>query len=1034
MRIESVSAIAFGPLAGESLEFAPGFTVIVGANESAKSSWHAAIYAALCGRRRGKGASTLTDRRFADLHRPWDRNDWAVSARVLLDDGRQIEVTQDLAQKVDSRATELALARDVSDEIMHEGSIDASRWLGLDRTSFLATACINQASLLKVLEEAGGLQDFLGRAAASATIETTAASALELIQNYQRENVGRDISSAVKPLRKAKEALEKAESARIVAVREHDEYLLLVEDAQSLRNATEGSRARFELEQIHSATAERLVSESRNLVELRAESARADAKAIDAKTELDSINQRHVRISQLRENVGVLPPISRSTTDETTLTVTSALAAWKAAPEAAALEGENSEELRRRLDALPEAPIGDTQRHATVDRAHTDYIRAIDNMSANERRRTSPPEALSRELASAMESTPASLRQLAQEILQVESQTVFGDQELAHLAEDAARLRGIATSAHARPRTTVSLTQTASRNKLAVPTLFAGLALTLVSVGALALGAAIAGLATGVLALLAFAIATSTFLTKGTPSRTDDSSKSSEEEWQRATEAERVAIAAEERHRSALSANARAESTASDVHGECSIRRLPFDSNRVRELAAQVEKTRAQLQAAADWAHEQELAATAAAVAESRLLDSLRVRGLEIPDDSGQNVEFYFREYEDSCFLRDEQARLAAQREVLEQRLQTRMLAEADTQRSSQLREEAARAVLTAADQAGLGRISDEALPAATVAANTIPDLQNWMQSRATETESVERAQAEWTELETMLAGVTFEQFESTRSTAQEELEALAHKATHLRLKLGQKLAEVEDLARAENAGLVDGSELEGAESHLQEVRNRLEAARLDLGDSSEAASRAEAVRQERSVRVRSLAECEDVIESAQSELSRVNELSATLETTMRFLQQAQDRVHRNIAPILMATLKEWLPSVTGGRYDDAIVDPASLQVQIRGGGGQWRTADRLSVGTAEQVYLLLRMALAQHLTTTNEACPLILDDVTVQADEIRTFQILELLKKVSSSRQVILFAQESFVASWARENLNGSSDKVIQLQQVNSA
>ena len=83
MRIQSVSAEAFGPLAGESLQLASGMTVIVGRNESAKSSWHAAIYAGLCGRRRGPGMSKK-DRQFAELHKPWDSDAWLAEVTVGL--------------------------------------------------------------------------------------------------------------------------------------------------------------------------------------------------------------------------------------------------------------------------------------------------------------------------------------------------------------------------------------------------------------------------------------------------------------------------------------------------------------------------------------------------------------------------------------------------------------------------------------------------------------------------------------------------------------------------------------------------------------------------------------------------------------------------------------------------------------------------------------------------------------------------------------------------------------------------------------
>ena len=45
MRFESVTAHAFGPFVGRSLELAPGLNVIHGPNEAGKSSLHAALYA-----------------------------------------------------------------------------------------------------------------------------------------------------------------------------------------------------------------------------------------------------------------------------------------------------------------------------------------------------------------------------------------------------------------------------------------------------------------------------------------------------------------------------------------------------------------------------------------------------------------------------------------------------------------------------------------------------------------------------------------------------------------------------------------------------------------------------------------------------------------------------------------------------------------------------------------------------------------------------------------------------------------------------
>ncbi|MEI6623175.1 MAG: chromosome segregation protein SMC, partial [Actinomycetes bacterium] len=99
-----------------------------------------------------------------------------------------------------------------------------------------------------------------------------------------------------------------------------------------------------------------------------------------------------------------------------------------------------------------------------------------------------------------------------------------------------------------------------------------------------------------------------------------------------------------------------------------------------------------------------------------------------------------------------------------------------------------------------------------------------------------------------------------------------------------------------------------------------------------------------------------------------------------------------------------------------------------------WRAADRLSIGTAEQIYLLLRVALAARLTLPGRVCPILLDDVTVQADEVRTKALLDLLLQISSERQVVLFAASPIVDGWAAQNLTGGSHSVIALPAPGAA
>jgi uncharacterized protein YhaN len=177
-----------------------------------------------------------------------------------------------------------------------------------------------------------------------------------------------------------------------------------------------------------------------------------------------------------------------------------------------------------------------------------------------------------------------------------------------------------------------------------------------------------------------------------------------------------------------------------------------------------------------------------------------------------------------------------------------------------------------------------------------------------------------------------------------------------------------------------------------------------------------------------SVTEAEEESVAAEGELARVQQLEATLKHTISFLEEAQDHVHRSIVPALREGLVPWLERVTEGSYVDARIDVDSLELTVREKTGQWREAFALSQGTFEQIYLLLRVAMASHLARADESCPLILDDVTVACDRSRTYSILDLLLELSADRQIIFFSQEDEVLEWARAHLTSPQDQLTEL------
>ena len=269
MHFESVTAYSFGRFRDETLELAPGMNVIHGLNEAGKSTWHAALYAGLCGMRRGRGRARTEDSDFRARHRPWDGENWEVGATIALKD-RRVVLRHDLDGRVDSSARDADIAeRDYSGEIINEGAPDGARWLGLDRQSFLSTACVRQASILAVLDDPANLQDELQSAAATARTGETAADALALLGGYRAEYVGterawtRPLARARDAVRRAQAAIEAAREAREEAVKRRHAVEALEVEVQDLERKVSATRA--VLTEVSAESAERRVARARVL-------------------------------------------------------------------------------------------------------------------------------------------------------------------------------------------------------------------------------------------------------------------------------------------------------------------------------------------------------------------------------------------------------------------------------------------------------------------------------------------------------------------------------------------------------------------------------------------------------------------------------------------------------------------------------------------------------------------------------------------------------------------------------------------------
>jgi exonuclease SbcC len=328
-------------------------------------------------------------------------------------------------------------------------------------------------------------------------------------------------------------------------------------------------------------------------------------------------------------------------------------------------------------------------------------------------------------------------------------------------------------------------------------------------------------------------------------------------------------------------------------------------------------------------------------------------------------------------------------RRELEAVLERRLRDEAGVARVEQERRASQDVVRSVARQCGLADSDPETSARA---------LQQWLEDRSRAFAEREQAERDWAELRSALAGRTVADLESEHAAAAATAATLAQG-----LDLNSFSAPNGDL---DDVALWQRTQAD-AERDLAVVRTEI------------------ALHAQRTIPV---ADAEDELRAAENELQRVSDLDDTLRATQEFLSLAQERVHRDVAPMLAARVRAGLAHLTGGRWVDARVDPETLDVQLQDTSGTWRRAALLSHGTAEQVYLLLRAALARHLVRADEACPLFLDDVTVQFDRTRKQAALGLLQAIAQERQVVVFTQEDAVFEWAQAHLVPPADGVVVL------
>ena len=213
----------------------------------------------------------------------------------------------------------------------------------------------------------------------------------------------------------------------------------------------------------------------------------------------------------------------------------------------------------------------------------------------------------------------------------------------------------------------------------------------------------------------------------------------------------------------------------------------------------------------------------------------------------------------------------------------------------------------------------------------------------------------------------------------------LDHEAELARQRVAERRRRLDDLPQqAGGAAVQDDPALTRTAARLDQARQALDQAlgrQAALGDPAALCARREQLQQ-------------------QLEQRRQEHQALTL--ALSALEQANARLQERFSPALNRLAGEYLSRLTGQRYRRV-----SFTRELEGSAATAddlspRSALSLSRGTADQLYLSLRLAVCR--LCLPEKPPIVLDDALAAFDDQRLGQALDLLQELAQDQQVLLF------------------------------
>lgn len=141
-----------------------------------------------------------------------------------------------------------------------------------------------------------------------------------------------------------------------------------------------------------------------------------------------------------------------------------------------------------------------------------------------------------------------------------------------------------------------------------------------------------------------------------------------------------------------------------------------------------------------------------------------------------------------------------------------------------------------------------------------------------------------------------------------------------------------------------------------------------------------------------------------ESRIAAHKDFADTVDLAAEVLEEAFRELRKNYSGALEQKTAEIFSKLTGGKYNTVNVSK-DFELSVSGSEAfGLKESAFLSSGTEDQLYLALRLALAELITAESETLPIFMDDPLADYDDRRAEIALSFMKEYSADKQLIMF------------------------------